>query len=533
MIASLTRTAAAEVALRNTTGIPRDSIATLHAHAYRALDRPHLAETADGFKRWNQRITEKGLLPHWRIDPSMGRGDVDYLPEERTMPASRGEAYLSALGVLRARQTPRETWELLSETERLTGLVDFVDEWERYKRETNQLDFTDLIEHALEEVERPPSMPEIMFMDEAQDHSKLELALARKWAETCEQIVIVGDPWQAVMGFRGGDAEAMFSHEAKSRTVLSQSYRVPARVHAYAMEWIKRLPDYEPIEYEPRREDPRDNRSPIVEGSVERCGHTWSHPEGLVTRICDDLAQGMSVAVLGTCAYMLDPLIAVLRRQGVPFHNPYRTRNGAWNPLARSAERLLSFLRPDKETWGEESRMWDWTDVHKWLDAMEAKGLLSRGAKTFVQSKATTRYEFDKDQETGIVPVQMLVDLFTEEAQAERAIDLDVDWWFDHLLEKNKRSSRFPLAVYKSRGGRALVDRPRVIVSTAHGMKGGEADSVYVFPDMSQRAYVEAWQNPATRTPTIKLMYVAFTRAREKLTLCAPAGSFHVPLPPP
>jgi len=44
LIASLTRAAAAEVAGRELP-IPRDNIGTLHAHCYRSLGRPRIAET--------------------------------------------------------------------------------------------------------------------------------------------------------------------------------------------------------------------------------------------------------------------------------------------------------------------------------------------------------------------------------------------------------------------------------------------------------------------------------------------------------
>ncbi len=30
---------------------------------------------------------------------------------------------------------------------------------------------------------------------------------------------------------------------------------------------------------------------------------------------------------------MLKPLVQVLRKNGIPFHNPYRKSNGWWNPL--------------------------------------------------------------------------------------------------------------------------------------------------------------------------------------------------------
>ena len=36
---------------------------------------------------------------------------------------------------------------------------------------------------------------------------------------------------------------------------------------------------------------------------------------------------------LAACSYMLHPVVAALRKRGIPFHNPYRKSNGFWNPL--------------------------------------------------------------------------------------------------------------------------------------------------------------------------------------------------------
>ena len=88
---------------------------------------------------------------------------------------------------------------------------------------------------------------------------------------------------------------------------------------------------------------------------------------------------------LTSCAYMLRPLIAVLRKHGIPFHNPYRRSNGFWNPLrigkrASTAGRILSLLvaHPD---FGEGHRPWTNGDVALWAEVLQAKGILRHGMK--------------------------------------------------------------------------------------------------------------------------------------------------------
>jgi ATP-dependent DNA helicase UvrD/PcrA len=521
MVASLTRAAAAEIAGRDTP-IPRQCVGTLHAHAYRALDKPELAETPKGLAAWNEHASEEGLV--WKIGSGASM-NLDFAPEQRT--EGQGEALLQAMGTLRAKRAPVELWP--------PKVQRFAAAWTAWKDKSGRLDFTDLIEKALEDVERPPTAPKIMMLDEAQDLSALEFELARRWSESCEQIVVVGDPDQCLYQWRGTDPDAMLAGEIATERVLAQSYRVPEAVHEYAVSWIEGVEGRPPVEYKPRLLDPADESKGYARGEVRRAPTTFREPEGMVKRVLADVAEGKSVMVLASCGYMLDPTIAVLKRQGVPFHNPYRTTHGGWNPL-RGAGRLLAFLRPSPAVWGEEARWYTWTDVRAWAEKLRAKDVFERGAKDFLVSKARRAAEAEKMGEVDDVPIEpeALNRLLLDEATFDRiAFDQDVDWWYEHLLAEAKKSSRYPVTVFKERGGAALREEPRIVLGTIHSVKGGQADSVYVFPDLSHRGWASGWERPASRAPTYRLFYVAFTRAREKLTICSASSGEAAALPVP
>lgn len=522
MVASLTRAAASEIAGRRTP-IPRECVGTLHAHAFRALDKPELAETKDGLEAWNEFAKDEGLV--WKIGSGSSM-NLDFAPEQRA--EGQGEALLAKMGTLRAKQAPRDLWP--------PKVLRFAASWDAWKAKTGRLDFTDLIERAFEEVSRPITAPKIMLLDEAQDFSALELGLARKWAETCEQIVVVGDPDQCLYQWRGTDPAAMLAGEIATQRVLEQSYRVPAAVHEYAVGWIEGVDGRAPVEYHPRLEDPNDESKGYARGEVRRAPSTFREPEGLVKRVLEDVDAGKTVMVLASCGYMLDPTIAVLKRAGIPFHNPYRVEHGGWNPLA-GARRLLAYLRPDVETWGDEARWYTWTDVRAWAEKLRAKGILERGAKDFLVSKARNQVEREKlgegDEEATISPEALNNLLCSEEVFDRIAFDHDVDWWQENLLAEAQKSSRYPVSVYHKQGGAALRAEPKIVVGTIHSVKGGQADSVYVFPDLSHRGWATGWERPASRAPTYRLFYVAFTRAREKLTICEAAGGEAAALPVP
>jgi len=61
-----------------------------------------------------------------------------------------------------------------------------------------------------------------------------------------------------------------------------------------------------------------------------------------------------------------------------------------------------------------------------------------------------------------------------------------------------------------------------------HSVKGGEADIVYLFPDLSQEAYRTAIVDREQRDSIRRQMYVGMTRAKEGLYICEPSDMCHV-----
>ena len=69
-------------------------------------------------------------------------------------------------------------------------------------------------------------------------------------------------------------------------------------------------------------------------------------------------------------------------------------------------------------------------------------------------------------------------------------------------------------------GRQKLREEPRLTVGTVHSVKGGEADVVYMLPDLSPSSMREwAGHRGDVRDGIIRTFYVAMTRAREKLVL--------------
>lgn len=492
VVVSLTRAAAAEAAdERRGVPLPRSAIGTLHSMAYRALGNPELV--VGHIDDWNREHADA-------VIGSAG-GDVDDPAWDRT-PSSAGDHAVAQYDLMRARMVPRESWP--------PWLQSFAAEWESWKRERGLLDFTDLIERAKEDTSHAPGEPSAMFIDEAQDMSLLELSLLRHWiiAGGVGRLVIVGDPDQAIYTFRGAAPE-MFAR-AGTVSVLDRSHRVPRAVHAVASRWVRQIPGRVDADYEPRNAD----------GFTGRIACRWADPgETLVQWVDEHTRDGQTCMIVAPCSYMLDPAIALLRRAGVPFANPWRRKRADWNPLApRSGSSMADRIVALCAALG--GGLWTWRQLHQWTDAIASDGVLVRGAKAVINAAA--RDERVRDTFAGVVE---LAGLFEQDAMSEILAFRDdvqaIRWWSERLLPSKARQAAFPMSVALTRGVSSLRDAPRCHVGTVHSFKGAQADHVLVFPDISRAGNME-WMRD--RSSIIRMFYVALTRARESVWIAEPSG---------
>lgn len=316
----------------------------------------------------------------------------------------------------------------------------------------------------------------------------------------------------SIFSWRGADPHAFDRVDAAHTRVLRQSYRMSGAVHAAAVGWARSqglvVPDYRPTDQI---------------GQVVQSSHSLRWPEPVVQELADD---GSSTVILATCSYMLGPMVAALRDAGIPFHNPLRPDHGGWNPL-RSGRRLAAFLRPDERVWGDRARAWTWADLKAFCEPLNARTALTRGAKNYITQKCKTD-KFGATAANDEAPFDVVASMFTEArpevAIRHPALRMDVDWWADNLLGSQAEKMRYPLDIYRRRGGQALIETPRVAIGTVHSYKGGEADHVVLAPDLSKAAMYGGWLGTGdARDHIVRTFYVAISRARESVTVLAPS----------
>jgi len=503
-VSSFTRAAAHEIASREIP-VDEDNVGTLHALCYRALDRPELTEGR--LAEWNKE--------HPHLSVSAGKIDPDE-PMIDLPGMTDGDALSLEYHRARARMIPREIWS--------APVRSWAARWEAWKEHNELMDFTDLIDVALRDRASPNYTASVGFFDEAQDFTKLQMTLVRQWAERMEYVLLAGDDDQLLYNFAGATPDAFLEPPIpdKYKEVLAQSYRVPRAVHKITASWIEQVTRREPKEYRPRDAD----------GAVAAVNATYMNPIPLMAEIDRAERDDKTLMFLASCGYMLHPFIAMLREEGVPYHNPYRRRRGDWNPLRwdhrrkrmTAAMRLADFLFPAlKDVDG--SRIWSIPQLAAWIAPLTAKGLLKPGAKRRLNA-ALKDTDGDADEYVGLVE-----ELFVEPTDAwSQSFEPDPRWFGARLLASKRPLYEFPLTVAIKRGPARLKERPRVVVGTVHSVKGGEADTVIVCPDLSTAGMREWMAGGTARDAVVRMFYVAMSRARERLVLCDPATGYHVNL---
>lgn len=499
LVTSFSRTAAAELAGRDLPLSP-DGIGTLHSHCFHALGCPQIAECH--VDEWNKEN------PHLQITPKkkQGRLEGDESAEddgsERETP---GDEFLGQLNRWRGMMIPRGAWPAV--------LREFAAKWNEYKEALGLLDFCDLVDTALRDIPFAPKNPSVIFADEAQDLNRMQLRLIRKWGERANYFIVAADDDQTIYSFTGATPDAVLDPEIPDdhKIILKQSYRVPRAIHARAVRWIEQVNRRQEKDYLPRP----------FEGDFNRLSTgTYKSPEYYILKTAlQHLEQGKSVMFLASCGYMLQPIVQVLRKNAIPFHNPYRRSNGFWNPLrmgrGSSANRVLSLLVAHPQ-FGEGARAWTCGDFALWADWLHSEGVIKRGMK----KKLSTLTPADP------VTIGTLDETFEPAALEALLKTFDgsygdlLEWWRRRLNATVFKRAQFTSDIAAVRGPQALVDAPRVVVGTIHSVKGGEADVVYLFPDLSREGDAAYQQAGQPRDSVIRQFYVGMTRARKTLYIC-------------
>lgn len=462
-ICSLTRSAIQEI-LSHDLPVHPDNVTTLHAVAKRSFQAPEPAEAhVDEFAEEHPGYAGSESIP---ADPTERSG---------------GSTLYDRSQYLRQRMVPECDWPV--------DVRKWYRVWSGWCAETGLTDFTGWIEAAMRSEVLPPQ--QIVYVDEAQDHTPLQLAALRAWPT--RRLVLVGDDDQCLYQWSGAEPKRFFlpALPTEREKVLHQSWRVPAAVHDRASSWVQGLRERRPKDYLPT-----DEQGQILNGG-------YSLQAARLGELPEEVSWDGMTMILTTCAYQVGYVIDALIEARVPFHNPYRIERRDWNPLYHRGEFLDLFQAED----------WTGDQLALWTRELRTGGV-------WRQRRRVDFEDFCAEREGHLVEWPEIECFFTEEAGGlirtrDPALFRDFhkpghdDEW-DYVLDLWERPPE--------------EREPQVIVGTIHSVKGGQADHVVLAPDLS-RAGALAWFGEQ-RDQIIRLFYVGMTRARQTLRLCE-AGTRH------
>ena len=334
----------------------------------------------------------------------------------------------------------------------------------RFKKEKGLKDFNDLL---LDYIEKESANSfKVLFIDEAQDLSLIQWEMVRKLWSNAEKTYIAGDDDQAIFKWAGADVDHFIAlkEEVNDIKILDQSYRIPGGpIHELSQRIIGQVQNRFDKAYKPREE----------EGILKRYSD--------ITQV--DMSKG-NWLVLSSANHFLDDAKDLCELQG--WYYQFKGINSV--PL-----KLLLALN-NWEHWrkGEMLNHLEIKNIYEYLGSNVLEGF--RKGKTL---HADDKYKIEDCKEKH--------GLITDKVWYESFEGLDT------ITENYIRNMRA--------NGETLNKNPRIIMSTIHGAKGGEADKVLLMQDLTNAALETFSYDP---DELHRLFYTGATRAKRELHVLDP-----------
>jgi len=400
-------------------------------------------------------------------------GDYDLQEGVDQLRSQEGDRVLALIGLARARQLH---WSQGYDHQVFRGERMFRERYleiakavEEYKHARSLVDFTDMLEYALERT--LPLDIDVAVIDEAQDLSALQWEVCNHLFANAKRVYIAGDDDQAIYRWAGADVRRFQGLRYDERQVLDKSYRLPAAVYREACSILGEIRERVPKTWAPRDD----------EGVVKVIAAPQYTPVG----------NGEEWLVLARTRFLVKQVSARLFHKGIPCTvfgrstvvEKHVTAMHVWAALQNR-----EFIAADQVRALYECM----TDVPEDFDyhALPKKQLYSHALLT---------------EKYGL-----RVPLRAEWASALGGIPYSQCHYYERCIDN----------------GYDLAARPRIQLNTIHAVKGGECDNVLLMTDITPQQ-ATAMSRPSTEESDDlhRVFYVGATRARRSLYVSRSATS--------
>ena len=435
---------------------------TLHSMAFRQLG----LRIEDVMRGADYRKLEEMLGLEFHANSSISMNDAEFFRI-----GGKGDMYLSIYNMARVRGVEPEhqfhrqaNWSLhIGEFEQVYTA------YEEYKRELKKMDFTDMIQRFVSEGEAP--FLDVLIVDEAQDLVPLQWDMIDRMEERATDVFYAGDDDQAIYEWMGVEPYDFIErvHDADKRVLLDQSYRVPQRVHQYATQITDRMFTRIAKKYEPRE-------------SAGDVSYHFSLDEL-------DLEEGQWMVLCRT-NYIANKIGGQLKGRGLLY---WRAGNG-WSVSNKTLEAVRNFTRLVK---GQSLGRTEFQEV--WTMIKVDRATRRQGNK-LIKERVQIGFDFEEQ------PEKFDLELLSEMVKR----DLTDKPWYE-VLDVQAKERVYITSVLNS-GDKFDEENPRIVLSTIHKAKGGEAENVALFLE-STKACCTMGDPDGER----RVFYVGATRAKENL----------------
>jgi len=374
--------------------------------------------------------------------------------------------YLHLINLAKLRNTkPEKLFDLNEHNQDLerNKLRIISNELERYKKEHGLIDFNDMILEFTKSDKSPKF--DVVFIDEAQDLSLMQWDMAKTIWNKTEDSFIAGDDDQAIFRWAGADVDSFIAQEGQMMP-LTQSFRIPSKVHTLAMGIINKVRN--------------------------RIDKSWSPKihKGALSRYDDfehiNMTEGEWL-ILARTKYMLTDLEDVLYRKGFYYKNKFK----------KTKEQNLHMAAID------------------WEHLRQGQ-LLSYDQLIKISSYMTSE-KFNKQKIKGMAKGSFYgIDQLTKDYGLNTK-----NPWFESFDNASTREVSYLRKM--RRNGEKLNEKPRIELSTIHAAKGGESQNVVLLTDLSKNTMKSYERNADDEN---RLFYVGATRTKEHLHIISPKDSY-------
>ena len=338
-----------------------------------------------------------------------------------------------------------------------TKLKIIANELDRYKKEYGLIDYNDMILDFVKSNKSPKF--DVVFIDEAQDLSRMQWDMVDSF--NTNDFFIAGDDDQAIFRWAGADVDSFITQKGKMLN-LTESVRIPKKIHEYAMRIIERVSNRLPKNWQPKAH----------EGSITK---HWNFED-------INMSSG-NWLVLSRTRYQLKPLEDILKEKGLYFENRF---GKSFEKQIQEAASNWEHLRQGQLMHGK--------DIQKIALYMSDTNWDKKKLKALV-----------KDSFYGIDALTKGYGLNTKKT------------WYECF--DNAGSKRITYIRKMRANGESLKEGARIKLSTIHSVKGGEEDNVVILPDLTHSTQLSYDRNKDDEN---RLFYVGATRTKEHLHIVRP-----------